>query len=408
MIARRNAIVIVVDRLGAGFLGPYGNTWIDTPALNQLATQSLLWEFMIATEPTLAGLYRSIGTGRHPLSPAASRELLWDRLQAAGIHNAVLTDDADLLRSDSPFAQIEQVHCGGEDPAEPAADPESAQMAHTFAAAMQWLREPRDSFCLWLHTRGMRGSWDAPHEFRQRFADEDDPAPPAFVSPPDRSLGKQRDPDEILGVNQAYAAQVVLLDMCLEMFLEVLAEQRILDDTLLILTGVRGFPLGERGYLGASGDSLHEELIHIPLLVRRPDQQYAMIRCQTLVQPADLHFSLGDWFRTESPPTTSSNYVNLLAPADERAGSNRKCLVSALGESRSIRTPAWFLCRTPNEPAKLYAKPDDRWEVNDVATRCSDIVEGLSDALQRFEHHAGENPLGEFGELPGELASRAD
>ena len=31
-----------IDRLGAGWLGPYGNTWLDTPNFNRLAAQSLL------------------------------------------------------------------------------------------------------------------------------------------------------------------------------------------------------------------------------------------------------------------------------------------------------------------------------------------------------------------------------
>jgi len=29
----------------------------------------------------------------------------------------------------------------------------------------------------------------------------------------------------------------------------------------------------------------------------------------------------------------------------------------------------------------LYGKPDDRWEVNDVADRCPEVVERLSAAL---------------------------
>ena len=39
---KRRAVVLVIDRLGAGYLGPFGNTWIDTPCFNQLASQSLL------------------------------------------------------------------------------------------------------------------------------------------------------------------------------------------------------------------------------------------------------------------------------------------------------------------------------------------------------------------------------
>ena len=52
--------------------------------------------------------------------------------------------------------------------------------------------------------------------------------------------------------------------------------------------------------------------------------------------------------------------------------------------SRAIRTPAWYL-RHAAEP-ELYAKPDDRWEVNDVADRCDEVVGLLEKALIEYEH----------------------
>ena len=58
----RNAVIVVIDRLGAGFLGPYGATWLDTPALNRLASQSLLIEHPLSDSPELVQVYRSFWT----------------------------------------------------------------------------------------------------------------------------------------------------------------------------------------------------------------------------------------------------------------------------------------------------------------------------------------------------------
>ena len=63
-----NAIVLVIDRLGSGFLGPYGNTWIETPAWNQLAARSLLVETALSDTADLATLYHSYWHGRHACS----------------------------------------------------------------------------------------------------------------------------------------------------------------------------------------------------------------------------------------------------------------------------------------------------------------------------------------------------
>jgi hypothetical protein len=60
---------------------------------------------------------------------------------------------------------------------------------------------------------------------------------------------------------------------------------------------------------------------------------------------------------------------------------DRLCM-SGDDRRRAIRTPAWFL-RDGDAP-ELFAKPDDRWEVNNVASRCGEVVECLQDALARY------------------------
>ena len=50
---------------------------------------------------------------------------------------------------------------------------------------------------------------------------------------------------------------------------------------------------------------------------------------------------------------------------------------------RAIRTPAWYLRRAGG--SELFAKPDDFWEVNNVASRCGEVVEQLEEAQVEFE-----------------------
>ena len=62
---------------------------------------------------------------------------------------------------------------------------------------------------------------------------------------------------------------------------------------------------------------------------------------------------------------------------------------------RAIRTPAWYL-RAGLDP-ELFAKPDDRWEINNVASRCQEVVECLQDALTQYELAL---PAGRIADLP--------
>jgi arylsulfatase A-like enzyme len=268
-------------------------------------------------------------------------------------------------------------------PSEPGEAVEQTQLARLFSAAIDALADPHRAGLLWIHAQGMQGPWDAPVEFRNQFAEEDDPLPPDFVTPPQRRLIKPFDADEVLGVNHAYAGQVVLLDVCLGALLDALEASDPADQPLLLVTAPRGYPLGEHGLIGHGDDCLHEESLHVPLLIRFPDQAHAARRTADLVQPADVYATVLDGLA--QPWKGSSAWGRSLLPVirgdAEPTGDRAVVLV---GEHRGLRTPAWYLLRHPDGTRQLYAKPDDRWEVNEVSQRCEPIVVELEQILDQF------------------------
>jgi len=58
-----NAICLVIDRLRAGCLGAYGNSWIETPATDRLAAESFVFDQALVDTPRLDLLYRSYWQG---------------------------------------------------------------------------------------------------------------------------------------------------------------------------------------------------------------------------------------------------------------------------------------------------------------------------------------------------------
>ena len=69
----KNVVVLIVDRLHAGFVGAYGNTWIQTPNLDRLAGDSFLFDRAMIDSPRLESLYRSDWEGRHALGQRLAR-----------------------------------------------------------------------------------------------------------------------------------------------------------------------------------------------------------------------------------------------------------------------------------------------------------------------------------------------
>jgi hypothetical protein len=384
-----SAVVLIVDRLGAGYLGPYGNTWIGTPHWNRLAVESFLGEFALTDCPQPEVVYRSYWQGLHALCPDTPSESLPECVRRRGVRSALLTDAVDV--AERPIArQFDERIVLPPLPAGPAAGAvEQTAMAQTFAAAIEWLEAARGPFLLWIHCRGMDGPWDAPWDFRQQFADEEDPVPPVFVEPPVKRLEQDYDPDEVLGLRQAYAGQVSLSDVCLSALLDAAEAAGMWGNTLLAVTSPRGYPLGEHGCVGPCDAALHGEVLHVPWLLRLPDGAGAAVRSRQLIQPPDLFATLADWWQLPLGPAVWGRSLLPVVRGAEHPHGDRAAAVH--DAHRAVRTPAWFLSTHPDGRRELYAKPDDRWEANEVSGRCLEAVDELELVLdqlaQAAQHH---------------------
>lgn len=409
-----NAIIVAIDRLHAGYLGCYGNAWILTPEFNRLAAESFVFDQALIDAPRLPELYESYWLGSHisERRRSGTAQTPLARLMAeAGMATTLICDDAEVgdHRLASAFGEVIRYDAPGDAEARGGDDPAETHLARFFAVACQWLAAVREPFCLWLHTGALGAAWDAPYEFRQQYADEDGPSPPEFCEVPCRVLPEGYDPDELLGICQAYAGQVSLLDLALGGLLELVRGGPLASNTLLAATSARGFPLGEHRRVGPVDDALYGELVQAPWLLRLPDGLGAMDRSQALVQPADLFATLLDGLQIARPaPCGSGQSVLPLLRGDRERLRDHACIVGSQGE-RGLRTPAWYL-RRPGRPAEgelpraeLYAKPDDRWEVNDVADRCPAATEALEQALCDFETAAESGALEQLGPLDESL-----
>jgi arylsulfatase A-like enzyme len=234
------------------------------------------------------------------------------------------------------------------------------------------------------------GPWDAPLAIQETLLDreEGDPAPYDGIEPPQISLADATEPDTAYAAACAYAAQMMVLDDCIDVVRQCLIEMPLDERWLAVLVGSRGFELGEHGRVG--GDrQLYAESLQVPMLWRFPDGTGALGRSQRLVSHLDLLPTLLDWIGdgpAQAEPTADGQ--SLLPQIRSAATPWRDALVAANGaEEAAIRTADWSLRRKlarpdAEEAAELFVRPDDRFEANDVASLCSDVVERLSAELE--------------------------
>lgn len=400
-MVQNNVICVVVDRLHAGMIGAHGNSWIQTAAIDQLVGESFLFDQAFVDSPQLERLYRSYWLGVHAADTQESPEIgasLPGLLAEAGVHTALVTDEAEVAGMPLSADFAEQVLVESPPLEKTVQHVSETGLARLFAAVTEWLESPPRPFFLWVHARGMAGPWDAPLAMRKHFADEEDPEPPAFAAVPNHRLPDEYDPDDVLGIKHAYAGQIATLDLCVGALCEQFEASGLAADTQLTFLAARGFPLGEHRRIGACDEALYNELTQLVWMMRFPDSVGKLARSQALVQPPDLPGTLLEWLGLDRGKLGPGHASSLLGIVEGRAESLRDRVFMASRDDRGIRTPGWYLRQPAAGAAQLYAKPSDRWEVNEVAKLLGDIVAGLEAALAEIEQTGRADSLAPLAE----------
>jgi len=327
-------LLVTIDRLPAWILSAYGSTWASCPAIDALAGRGIVFDRVIA-------------------------------------------------RSDDPLDALADL--AGRGPAAATAWP---LLAAAEAAAGKACR------FLWCHAGGLGTAWDAPAEFREAYLDPDDPPPPPGAKLPDLVVDGQTDPDLIVALRHVFAAQVSLLDACLGPLLDAVATCSAGRPRTILLAGVRGIGLGLHGRIGCGPTPPFSELIQLPAILVDYHGRMAAQRYGGLLLPADLGVTLlelaGARPATEPDPRAGRSLVRLL---DAWEPPDRDRIISRTTQGTAVATPAWqavlpAATDSAAQAALLFAKPDDFFEVCDVADRCPEVA----DELATLGRRAGDDP----------------
>lgn len=329
-------LAITVDRLSAWMLPAYGATWVAARGLDRLAAAGVVFDRVLAPS----------------LDPRATREALLPFLAGSGFP-----------ASGQPVAIAE---CN---------DPGAAAAA---------VREGGATVVA-CHVATLARAWDAPVELRERYRDEEDLPAMEGREVPDLAVDARTDPDLVNVVRQAYAAEITFLDRRLEDLL-VAADESPHAWTILI-AGTSGMPLGLHGQAGLERVlpnciSPHGERVHLPVIVRHASGRMAGQRFPGLLAAEDIGAAAAEWLGLgEAGPRLDGRRVaaffesGLAVPRD-------RLRIAGL-DAAAVATEQWHLVATwpggreAGLHVALFHKPDDFFEVNDVADRCSEETERL-------------------------------
>jgi arylsulfatase A-like enzyme len=436
-----NAIVLTFDRLPLSFLACYGNNWIDTPNFDRLAAQSVCFHQHFAESLTLnttrhawwSGCYECRRQGEPRLS-----DLLPAALAARGVTVRMLLEagngDDESARDLSQLLPDWTQVVTGADGLDVA--PDDTPFLRLVARAQRDLRLLRTSrsepWLLWIKSRGVPIPWLPPAEYARLFLDVDDDEPTeaaesdaaetddaddfdeadehkepdegtflemsdsqfddllrsAAAPPPSRALrDKMTDLDRALA-RKVLGGYIALLDAGVGRLLETIDHSAAGTPTLLLVTAAQGLTVHEPGVLRDAWAQSADEIVHTPLFVRGAGIDRGFRR-QTLTQPVDLFPTLLEWFGLERPESPLEGHSLLPAVRDGRALPRQQAFAADQRGLTTVRTADHYLVQQSDpaseEPVRhLFAKPEDAWEVNDLAAQRPQVVDELAAEGDRF------------------------
>ena len=348
-------VVVFLKGCPTASLGPYGNERIATPALDALAAGGVVFDAHFATHPEPAGVLA--------FRPPPGRP------------SAVVRHSRPV--NDSPpdfYAGWGRLFDARPDPADKTPlDALLRVLPEAVAAAGGGL--------LWIECDRLTPPWDVPADVFEAYIEdvlEDDEEYGEPIRPWADPPAGWFDADDLASwelLHRTLAAAVTTFDADLGKLFGRLREAA--PNATVVLTADYGHPLGEHGVIGRFRPHLHEELVHLPLVVRFPDGAEAGRRVQGLTEPADLAAWLSD-----------GGGIGPLLRGESEAG--RLHVVSRLPGEVAVRTPDWAYLKPLSVPdgddprgPMLFRKPADRCEVLDVSGEHAAVVEEMEAGLAR-------------------------
>ncbi len=387
----RHAILITLDHLAASLLGAYGQYRVRTPALDQLASRAAVFH---------NGLCHAV-PGKD-LSPTEDWEatpfakLLWAECESAGV----------------PMQTVKQ-----------SADQPARVWVHEGVEAIRSTLASDQPGLTWMQGIGVPDPWVPDHSgwdvevarllgttWEELLVDESPEMTPELAIEELVAEGhfsrRRRPPEPDRVVNRLslalYTACVEKLDERLGRLIREF-QRHATPDSLLIIAGLLGDDL-PREWPVQRPVQLHTELVRVPLIVQVGAGHAGGSTVLELVQTTDIAETLRAWLlgecrlslRERTPfggakgdntggAKSDSRPFDLLAVANKAAPGRPFVQVSHPTGETLLRTPEAQLVTRPADPSCdetdptewLTLKPEDAWDLLNVADQHRDLVETL-------------------------------
>ena len=265
-----NLLLITLDTTRADRIHAYGFDGIETPNLDRLAREGVLFENAVAPAPLTLPAHSSIFTGAFPPAHGVrdnggfflddKETTLAERLEAKGFttggfvgayvldHKWGIAQGFQTYFDDFDLSKYQSLSLGSVDrPGNEVAD-----------KALSWLdKVGRSRFFGWVHFYDAHSPYTPPEPFKSRYS------------------------------GHPYIGEIAFVDSQVGRLLAYLDEHDLARNTIVVVMGDHGESLGEHGE-STHGFFVYQSTMHVPLLIRAPFDTMAGRRVADTVRSIDI------------------------------------------------------------------------------------------------------------------------
>lgn len=278
-----NVFLISVDTLRADHLSCYGYER-PTPNIDALAKDSVLFENAISQAPWTTASHMSLFTSLYPTVHRVSHEALSEvqtmlptLLQKRGYQTAAFVEATALDPRFGFNRGFDQYYRKSDDPSAHANN----------ARVLNWIDEGQrhKPFFLFVHYYDVHRKYNPPLPYNTIYSSSIQDVDYLITGPYGRRRGLTF--QQIYDIVAMYDGEIRYLDDQLRNLFQNLRDRGLYRDSLIVLLSDHG-----EGFLDHSlmdhGNSLYQELLHVPLLIKLPGNRDAGKRIRNLSRLIDV------------------------------------------------------------------------------------------------------------------------
>ena len=423
-----NVLILMLDTLRPDHLGCFGASEVQTPNMDRLAAQSVVFDNAYAEFPNTIPARTTLVSGIYTFPDRPWQALQADDLhvaevfRAAGYHTAALSDTpfnsgANMDRGFEEFRHFPMGKClppadGRElvdysDAYFPLGYPEKEVLyyaktktnrqisleeygvppgEHFFNEVCEWLERRRDErFFLWVDSFQPHEPWDADEPFRSMYEPHLGYEGRYLPMPMAPNADKWMMPGDIEHVRALHKASVTETDVYVGRVLDKLDELALAEDTLFFLLSDHGMPLGEHGLVRKFGYPIYDELARIVWMIRKPGLLPSGARIPSLVSNVDFLPTLLDLCGIDLDDIELDGEKLLPLMRGESDRVRERLYLGAYNYRTGVRTERHkFIDNRGEKPDELYDMLADPLEQTNIIRQNKQLARELHRAIWDF------------------------